>query len=245
MLTNKRKKEIISLKQKKYRQRYGQFLVEGEKSVSELCSSDYKIDRIYLTPEIREKNPGWLPEEYTEIVGRKEMQQMSNLENPPGILAVAWIPEQNLQSWVPENRFTLMLDNISDPGNLGTLLRIADWYGIKTVLCSQDCVDLYNPKVILASMGSFTRIQVIYCSLQSILQQRKVPSYACVMQGTDIQSLSKPHQGIIVIGNEANGISRELIELSDYRISIPRIGKAESLNAAVAGAIVCHKFVLG
>ena len=245
MLSNNRKKELISLKQKKYRQRYGQFLVEGEKSVIELCKSDYQIDLILATSEVYDKLQSELPLSKTLIINEKEIQSISNLETSPGIIAVSNFKEISLDSWTPKGRFTLMLDGISDPGNMGTIIRIADWYGIETLMCSSDCVDLYNPKTIASSMGSFTRVNVIYSDLYSILDSKKVKAFACVMNGISVQEINHEKEGIIIIGNEAKGIRPEIIKLSDQGITIPRIGKAESLNAAIATALVCHKFILG
>jgi len=245
MLSNNRKKELISLKQKKYRQRYGQFLVEGEKSVIELCKSDYQIDLILVTSEIFDRLKNELPISKVLIIKEKEIQTISNLETSPGIIAVSNFKESLLDQWKQDEKFTLMLDGISDPGNLGTIIRIADWYGIETIICSPDCVDLYNPKTISSSMGSFTRVNVIYSALDVILTTKKVRAFACVMDGISVQETGNETEGILIIGNEAKGIRPETIELADKKITIPRVGKAESLNAAIATALVCHKFILG
>jgi TrmH family RNA methyltransferase len=245
MLSNNRKKELISLKQKKYRQRYGQFLVEGEKSVMELCKSDYNIDVILVTSALFPKFKNELISFNVLIINEKDMQSISNLETSPGIIAVSNFKETDTQQWTGKQKFTLMLDGISDPGNLGTIIRIADWYGIETILCSPDCVDLYNPKTIASSMGSFTRVNVIYTELEKLLNEKKVNSFACVMQGKSIQDFKNIKEGIIIIGNEARGISPALIKMADNQVTIPRVGKAESLNAAIATALVCHKFILG
>ncbi len=245
MLSNNRKKELISLKQKKYRQRYGQFLVEGEKSVMELCNSDYKIDVILVTPEIFPKIKNELSSFNVLIIKEKDMQSISNLETTPGIIAVSNFKEIDAGQWTGKHKFTLMLDGISDPGNLGTIIRIADWYGIDTILCSPDCVDLYNPKTIASSMGSFTRVNIIYIELEKLLNEKKVETFACVMHGKSIQDFKNMKEGVIIIGNEARGISPALIKMADNQVTIPRVGKAESLNAAIATALVCHKFILG
>ncbi|MFM9943709.1 MAG: TrmH family RNA methyltransferase [Bacteroidia bacterium] len=244
MLSNARKKEIGSLKQKKYRQRYGQFLVEGEKSVLELCLSEYDITEILVTQKIFDKTRGALLAPYLLILSEKEIQQLSNFETPPGIIAVSNFKETFIHSVVFDGKFTLMLDSISDPGNLGTIIRIADWYGIENIICSPDTVDLYNPKTIASSMGSFTRVNVIYSELEPVLKKQKNNSFACVMNGLEIQTILKPQEGIIIIGNEANGISHKIENLASQKITIPRIGKAESLNASIAAAIVCHSFII-
>lgn len=245
MLSNARKKEIASLKQKKYRQRYGQFVVEGEKSVLELCQSNYEISEILVTKTVFEKLGNKLPGSKTLIISDKDSHQLSSLETSPGIMAVSNFKEMALNDVVLTNKLTLVLDTISDPGNLGTIIRIADWYGIETILCSTDCVDLYNPKTIASSMGSFTRVNIIYTELEAVLKTTKIQSFACVMDGQSIKDIDKPKEGFIIIGNEANGISSEIEKLAVSKITIPRIGHAESLNAAIATAIVCHTFIVG
>jgi TrmH family RNA methyltransferase len=245
MLSNNRKKELISLKQKKYRQRYGQFMVEGEKSVFELYNSDYDISEILLTKEQNEKFGHLLNHPKTLVISSKEMDQLSALETAPGIIAVSNFKEIFIDDLHFENKISLFLDGISDPGNLGTIIRIADWYGINQIVCSPNCVDLYNPKTIASSMGSFSRINVLYHPLTDVLKNCKVPSFACVMNGESIQDIKPSKEAIIIIGNEANGISEEVENLSSRKVTIPRVGKAESLNAGIAAAIICHKFILG
>ncbi len=245
MLSNLRKKEISSLKQKKYRQRYRQFLVEGEKSVVELCQSDYIIEEILLTQSQYNTIGHKLPQSKVLIISDKECNQISSLETSPGIIAVSNFKETSIDNVIFENKITLMLDSISDPGNLGAIIRIADWYGIENIICSLDCVDLYNSKTIASSMGSFTRVNIIYTELTEVLRNNKVSSFACVMDGKALPSIKKPKEGIIIIGNESNGISYEIIKMASQLITIPRIGHAESLNAAIATAIVCHSFIVG
>ena len=242
MLTIARKKEISNLKQKKYRQRYGQFLVEGEKSVLELCQSNFTVNEILITETLFNKIGSQLPSSNLLIIKERDIQQLSTLETSPGIIAVSNFKETSMERVIFENKFTLMLDSISDPGNLGTIIRIADWYGIENIICSHGCVDLYNSKTIASSMGSFTRVNVIYAELEPILKKVKVTAYACVMNGEFINEITKPSEGIIIIGNEANGIDPDIEKLATMKITIPRIGKAESLNAAIATAIVCHTF---
>ncbi len=244
MLSHARKKEISSLKQKKYRQRYGQFLVEGEKSVLELCQSDYIVSEILISQTLFNKIGNSFPQPNLLIISEKEIEQLSTFETSPGIIAVSNFKEISFDSIKFKTKFTLLLDSISDPGNLGTIIRTADWYGIETIICSPDCVDLYNPKTIASSMGSFTRVKIIYHELQPIIKDSAVNSYACAMNGISITDLPKPSEGIIIIGNEAKGINPELLKLASRKITIPRIGRAESLNAAIAAAIVCHTFVV-
>ncbi len=245
MLSNSRKKEIISLKQKKYRQRYGQFMVEGEKSVLELCQSSFSIEEILVTQPVFDKLKNKLPKSNVLILNEKEHKQYSSLDTSPGIIAVSNFEEPALEITSFDHQISLMLDGVSDPGNLGAIIRIADWYGIKSILCSPDCVDLYNPKTIAATMGSFLRVNLYYTALDTILKTTNLPSYACVMNGHSLATISKPAEGFIVIGNEANGIQENLIKLCTHQITIPKKGHAESLNAAIASAIVCHSFIMG
>lgn len=242
MLSNKRKKEILSLKQKKFRQKYSQFLVEGEKSVCELYSSNFIISEILATKLFVENNKTNIDLSKVLIISEKEMNSLSLFETPPGIIAVSNFKDNILNINNLYNKITLVLDGISDPGNLGTIIRIADWYGIENIICSTNSVDFYNPKTINSTMGSFTRVNIFYENLIEILKETKIKKYACVMYGKSIQEIDNTEESIIIIGNESNGISTELLKLSDYKITIPRKGKAESLNAAIAAAIVCHKF---
>jgi len=243
MLTAGRKKELRNLKQKKYRQRYGQFLVEGEKSVLELCNSNYPIQEILVTKTTFEKIGDKLDVSKLLIISEKEFEQISNQETPQGIIAVSNFKETLLEDVNFKNKIVLMLDGISDPGNMGTIIRVADWYGIDDIIASPDCVDIYNPKTISSTMGSFLRINVCYQRLETVLSDLSVESYACVMNGINVHSISKPNQGIIIIGNEANGVSESVLQIATHKITIPRYGMAESLNAAIATAIVCDSFI--
>lgn len=245
MLSNKRKKELISLKQKKFRQRYGQFLVEGEKSVSELLSSDYTINEILVTNQFLEKSNLKTDNSKTLIISEKDMKSISTLDTPPGIIAVSNFKDNSFNPKNLEHKITLMLDDISDPGNLGTIIRIADWYGIENIICSENTVDLYNPKTINSTMGSFARVKLFYINLDVFLNETKIKKIACVMNGTSIETIKKQSEALIIIGNESKGLKKQLIEKSDFKITIPRKGKAESLNAAIATAIVCQKIVFG
>jgi TrmH family RNA methyltransferase len=245
MLSTRRKKEISSLKQKKYRQKYSQFLVEGEKSVMELCHSAFDITEILMTQRRFEQVGNKFTNQNVLIINNKDMDQLSTQDTASGILAVSNYKDNTQFNPEFKNRFTIMLDGISDPGNLGTIIRTGDWFGIDLVICSPDCVDFYNPKTIASTMGSFTRVNVMYTPLESILKQANVPAFACVMNGDSINKLEAVNEGIIVIGNEANGISDSVIDLCKYKITIPKIGNAESLNAAIATAIICNKMVNG
>ncbi|NUM30939.1 MAG: RNA methyltransferase [Bacteroidetes bacterium] len=245
MLSNKRKKEIISLKQKKFRQRYGQFLVEGEKSVCELFNSNFNITEILLTENYFTKSKIEFDKSKILIISEKDMKSISTVDTPPGIIAVSNFKDLSLNLKNLENKITLVVDDISAPGNLGTIIRIADWYGIENLICSLNTVDMYNPKTINATMGSFARVNVFYRDLSEFLNKTKIKKYACVMNGNSIETINKQSEAIILIGNESKGISSKLIKSTDLKITIPRKGGAESLNAAIAAAIICHKFVFG
>lgn len=235
-------KFIKSLHQKKGRKESGKFLVEGVKSVAELLSSDYALDSLYATKdfveayaeEIKKKNIR------THVVDAGELNAFGTLEHNDGALAVAVQKAAGL----PEELFgiTLALDDIRDPGNLGTLIRIADWYGITQIILSPSCVDWYNPKVIAASMGSFTRVHGHYAELSVFLKSVKRPILGAFLEGTSVHGMQFPKDGILVIGSESHGISRDTEKVVTQKITIPAFGGAESLNAAVAGGIILDRW---
>ncbi len=203
----------------------------------ELLDSEWEVKDIVCKDEHLAQQLG---DVNTEIcVSQEFYTKLSGQKNPSGILAIAKIKQLNHKS----ASFTLALDQINDPGNLGTIIRIADWYGLNEVVCSLDSVDHFNPKCIQASMGSFLRIAVRYLHLEDYLRGKTV--YSTVLNGKDFRSVSVESPAVILIGSEAHGIRPELLEATDHiPISIPRLGKAESLNAAVATAIVCERFVI-
>jgi TrmH family RNA methyltransferase len=243
MISRAQIKFIQSLKIKKFRKNSGCFIVEGEKAVSELLESGYKINHIFATRDWLELNNNLTKDILPEAIKEEEMERISSFSSPQPVLAVAEIP-----AWEPdllqlEKSLTLLLDDIRDPGNLGTIIRIADWYGIDQIFCSETCVDLYNPKVISATVGSFTRVKVFYQELEELIKQKNnVPVYGCVLDGESVYTSKLPPVAMILIGNEAQGISPSLLQAVSSKISIPSFGAAESLNAAVATAIVCDNF---
>lgn len=225
------------LKSKKFRQKYGLFVVEGLKSVEELLNSQWPVDCILCTSSKQDQLPASQAEKM-EVITDKEMEKLSSMSTPPGILAIAkyHLPE------IAQTPWSIALDGINDPGNLGTIIRIADWYGISTIYCSKDTVDLYNPKVLQASMGSFTRVRIERGELSDLLSGKNI--LAAVLDGHNIRELSE-NEGVILIGSEANGISEELLKaLNSKKITIPAAGKAESLNAAVATAVICERLAV-
>lgn len=229
-------KHIRLLHLKKYRQKYNQFIVEGLKSVNEFVESNIKCIGIYANAEHLLT--------YREAVGinfcfetkDKELEQISAFKTSQEVLAVFEIP-QNMQVDNSAN-FILALDDIRDPGNLGTIIRTAEWFGLKEVICSKTSAECYNPKVIQASMGSVSRMKIHYVDLESYLKENKTHQVVLAdMDGADYKEY-KWKKNILVIGNEANGISAYLKELPNEKITIPRKGAAESLNAAISTAII-------
>lgn len=235
-LTNADIKYVQSLRIKKFRQKYHQFVVEGDKSVKELLHSDWEISRLYHSGEFTP------PASFKSAVrvSPKEMERLSHHKTPQQTLAVVNIPEW--ESSYPQEGIHLFLDGVRDPGNLGTILRIADWYGLKEVWCSEDTVDLYNPKSIDASMGSFLRVKLHVANAHDLLSGTVLPSFASVMDGENIHKAKLTKDALIFIGNEGQGIQPDLIRHCGQKIGIPKYGKAESLNAGIATAILLDNF---
>ncbi len=238
MFTKNQAKLIKSLDEKKNRLETGLFLVEGEKSVSELLDSDFEIDLVLTTTEffdkygekIREKSKSY------EIVNQSELEKVGTFTTNNAALAV--VKQKKILEPKNDSEIFLALDEIKDPGNLGTIIRIADWYGIKNIIASKNTVDFYNPKVITATKGSFTRVKIFYTDLNDFLLKTKLPIFGAFLNGKNIHETKFPKSGILVMGNESNGISRELEKNINQRITIPSFGKAESLNVAIATAII-------
>ncbi len=219
---------------------YGKFLVEGDKSVRELLHSAFKIDAIYGLS-------GWVERHHTQAVelhavSPAELAELSTHEQPDEVVAVAHIPVQEPGTLSPAGLY-IACDRLNDPGNAGTIIRIADWFGASGVIFSENSVDVYNPKVVSAAKGSLFRMPVIYADLATLLtDNRYLPVIGTYMDGESIYSTRLPSSGILLIGNEANGIGEELSALVSKRISIPAFGKAESLNAGVATGILMSEW---
>ncbi|MFT4031391.1 MAG: RNA methyltransferase [Siphonobacter sp.] len=240
MISQKWQKLIRSLHQKKYRQEQNAFLVEGAKSVHELLHADFKVQALFVTDTFYKENQKLLDEQPQgfELVSESELEKVGTLQTNNAAIAVAKTKD-NRPLRIEGSEFALILDDIRDPGNLGTILRIADWYGMKKVICSDSCVDVYNPKVIAASMGSFTRMQTYYVPLVEFFQKETGKAiFGTFLNGKSVHGLDFGSSGYIVIGNEANGIRPEHEAFITDRITIPRFGEAESLNAGIATAIV-------
>jgi TrmH family RNA methyltransferase len=245
MLSKRIVKYIQSLSQKKLRDEHQQFIAETPKVVAEFLSAENfkcKIlcaERIWLSENVNLlKNI--LPANIYEI-DEFTLQKISLLKTPNKVLAV-FDKKLPVHEPVISGKLSLMLDNIQDPGNLGTIIRNADWFGIDHIICSEHSADCYNPKVVQASMGSLARVNVLYVSLHSFIRAHiNVGVYATTLYGTSVSSLKNIKEGLILIGNESKGISGELLNMATVQITIPRYGNAESLNAAVAtGIILSH-----
>ena len=237
MISKAKLKKYQQLGSKKFRQKYGLFVVEGLKSVNELIKSDWSVQFILCTPSFNELCASEIDYHF-EVIHEADFLKISSQKKPQGILAI--VEQKELDE--KKSSWQIALDGINDPGNLGTIIRIADWYGIHTIYMSDSTVDLYNPKTIQSSMGSFLRVKPIHGDLSILLKNKNV--YAACMEGENIRTLNKPKGGVILIGNEANGISLTLHkDLNFTQITIPRSGKAESLNAAIATAICCERLL--
>lgn len=233
---------IKSLHQKKNRKEQGLFIVEGLKSIQEFINSDYIVDSVYYTenlmPKLGNLSRKIKPVEITE----SELSRISTLSTPQAILAVVRIPKQtvlNTKNLV--GSYLIALDGIQDPGNLGTIIRTADWFGLNTIICSMDTAEAYNPKVVQASMGSLSRVNIIYTALGDFLDRANLPVYGALLDGKSIYETGFGQEGIILLGNEGNGISDNLQSKINYPVTIPRYGKAESLNVAISASIFCSE----
>ncbi|MFY7828588.1 MAG: TrmH family RNA methyltransferase [Flectobacillus sp.] len=240
MLSKNQIKYINSLQQKKFRQEYQAFVVEGAKSVVELLTSDFELESLYVTEDFYKETKPLLDKQplRAEIVGQAELEKAGTFSSNNAALAVAKI-KSNQKLLVNDTEYALVLDEIRDPGNLGTIIRIADWYGIQKIICSEGTVDLYNPKVISSTMGSFTRVSLFYTDLVGYLKEQQKPIYGAFLDSENVHTLKFAPSGYIIIGNEANGISEAVEEVVTHKITIPRFGGAESLNAGIATAVIC------
>ncbi len=237
MLSKAKIKFIKSLQIKKYRKQEQCFLVEGAKSVHELLNSDFELVTLLGTSDFLSTVHKSLKCEVIDV-SSKELEGLGEFYTNDSALAIAR-QKVNKPISILANEFTLILDDIRDPGNLGTIIRTADWYGINKIIASLGTADFYNSKVISASMGSFGRSQIFYTSLEDYLSNIKLKVFGAYLEGNDVHQVDFGKGGCIVIGNESKGISPSLEKFITDKITIPRYGKAESLNAAIATAIIC------
>lgn len=239
MVVKSQIKFIKNLQQKKYRNEHKLFVAEGIKLVRELLASDFEVYGIYTT------DLGLLQDtEGVEHISESELQKMSGLKSPNKILAVFHFPTQRelkVADWV------VVLDDVRDPGNLGTIIRLCDWFGIDQLVCSLNTVDCFNPKTLQATMGSVSRVNIIYTDVVRFLKKTEMPVYGAFMDGTTVYKEEFPKNGVLVMGNEANGVSAEVEALIAKKIAIPQFGKSntESLNVATATAILLNEIRRG
>jgi RNA methyltransferase, TrmH family len=238
MLTKNEIKQLKQLQLKKFRKQDGLYLAEGVKLVEELLQSGHKIRAVYCTKEFESQFPD------AGLLKTDIMKQISTMTTPPGVIAVAEIPKPTKLNL--NMGWTLALNDINDPGNLGTMLRTADWFGISQVICSENCVDSFSPKVVQASMGAVFRVSVNYLDMPAVLAESKqqVLIYAADMKGDPLDSIVFPKTGILVMGSESHGIGSEIRPLVNHWVNIPGKGKTESLNVSVAAGIICSRLPL-
>lgn len=238
MVSKNQIKLITSLQQKKIRFEKNLFIAEGVKVIEELLKSNFDLEHLYTT----QSDFIEIDTSKKTVINATELRKISALTNANTCLAVFKIPKSKK---INEKGLLIVLDDIRDPGNLGTILRLCDWYGVEEIICSTTTVDIYNPKVVQATMGSIARVNINYTDLKSFLSKTTLPIFGTFMNGKNIYNEKLPKEGIIIMGNEANGISKEIEELVNFRLTIPRYGKlqqTESLNVANATAIVLSEF---
>ena len=238
MVSKNQIKLITSLQQKKYRKQEQLFFAEGVKVVQELLHSNFELQDLFTTKQ----DFLTVPKNKVHAISEAELKKISALTTPNTCLAVFKIPKAKE---MVEKGLIVALDDVRDPGNLGTIIRLCDWFGIETLFCSEESVDIYNPKVVQATMGSISRVNVVYGNLETFLSQTKLPIFGTFMDGKNIYQEELPKEGIIIMGNEANGISTSVEKLVSDRIAIPSFGNlqvTESLNVATATAIILSEF---
>lgn len=237
MVSKNQIKLIVSLSQKKHRNEHELFVVEGIKGIQEFLNSDFQLQHLYTTQLIFDS-----PTEITTQISNTELKKISSLKTPNTALALFKIPKPKP---INDNGLIMALDDIRDPGNLGTIIRLCDWFGVKDLVCSNATVDCFNAKVVQATMGSLTRVNVVYKDLDVFLNSTNSIKFGTFMDGENVYHEALPAKGIIVLGNEANGISNTIEKLIDKKLSIPRFGNlqaTESLNVATAASIFLSEF---
>ncbi len=239
MLSKNQIKLINSLQQKKYRTKNNLFIAEGVKCVNEFLNSEFVLNKLFCTNDFESDVPIGIIQEITAL----ELKKISNYINPNEVLGLFEIPKEKKMSY---EGFTLVLDGVNDPGNLGTIIRLCDWFGIKQLICSNDTADCYNPKVVQSTMGSLARVSIVYTELEDFINKTNVPVYSAMMHGENIYKTALPKEAILVMGNEANGVSEPISKLISNSLTIPKFGKkqiAESLNVSTATAILLSEFM--
>jgi len=243
MISKNTLKFIKSLQQKKFRRQENAFFVEGAKNVTELLFSDFEVTHLLYSEKYYDEHPDLVDNFKGESyqVTAKILESAGVFKTNEEALAVAKVKE-NKEFSVSQGEMALALDDVRDPGNLGTIIRIADWYGIKKLVLSEQTADFYNPKVLQASMGSFTRVDFFYTDLKVFLPKQGQKVYGAFLEGENIHHARLAAEGIILMGNESRGISADLEPFVNHKLTIPRFGQAESLNVAIATAVICDNF---
>jgi len=245
MISKSKIKLFNSLKLRKYRKKHGLFIAEGQKIIKDLILSGLKVE--YIISEENNYKENTLQAEFIQST-QNEIKNISSLKTPTDAIAIFEIPKYEIDYNNIENELVLFCDNIQNPGNLGTIIRTADWFGIKNIICTQDTVDAFNPKVVQASMGAIGRVKVHYVNAENFFNKvnEEIEVYGTFLEGENIYKTELSKNGIIVIGNEGKGISDELLKYISKKIHIPNYSenksKSESLNASIATAIVCAEF---
>jgi TrmH family RNA methyltransferase len=240
MLSKAQIKYIRSLTQQKYRKEHNVFIAEGDKICQEWLGSNASIAHVVCLQDWAEANQGLIrkhPEATISIIDDTVLSSISTLQSPNKVLLVVGMPLRTKQP--PVDQWAIALDHLQDPGNMGTIIRIADWFGIENIICSKDCVDIYNPKVVQAAMGGHIRIKFYEADLLSYISKLTIPVLAATLDGESLYSFGSFEKAVLLIGNESKGLSEELIVKASHKITIPRRGGAESLNAAVSTGILC------
>jgi TrmH family RNA methyltransferase len=233
---------IKSLHQKKFRKEHRLFIVEGLKSITEFINSKFEIDSIYHIADVMPKLAKLSQKIKLQTISTDDLSKISSLSTPQQLLATIKIPNpEELKIELLNGEFVIALDGIQDPGNLGTIIRTADWFGIKYIICSQDTVEAFNPKVVQASMGSLARVNIVYTDLKDLFSTTKLPVYGALLEGKSIFKTTFGQEGILLLGNEGKGISADLMKMINFPVTIPRIGSAESLNVAISASIFCSE----
>ncbi|MDQ5950304.1 MAG: methyltransferase, TrmH family [Patescibacteria group bacterium] len=246
MLNKAKLKLIRALSEKKFRNETMLFVVEGEKSVVELLKSDFSVDSLLVTKYFYEKYKDLIHEEvlHFDIITDTEMKRVSALQNNDTALGIAH-QRGNHTLEIEKGEIAIALDDVRDPGNLGTIMRIADWYGIKKIIASNETADVWNSKTIGASMGSFTRVEIFYTDLKRFLSSTKLPILGAFLDGENVHKFNFPTEGVLLMGNESLGIKKELVDLVTKKVTIPKFGDTESLNVGVATAIILDNWKRG
>lgn len=232
MLSQNEIKYINALKIKKYRKKYSEFIAEGDKIIKELIEEGMQVVHIYSVNKV-------FMHDKERLVTAAELNKITSLQQHHNSLAVFKIPDNDFK--INRMEWVLLLDDIQDPGNMGTIIRTCDWFGIQKIICSDGCVDAWNPKVVQASMASIGRVRILEADLEKLITENRLPVYGAVLNGKNYTTQSFEEKGFILIGNEGHGIHQDLQSKITFPVTIPKKGKAESLNAAIATALILDK----